>query len=60
MFQEAGIPSVVFSQNWEMDFNNTRYHTPDDFVETINQHTFHKALLSINAGVVSQALEITK
>jgi hypothetical protein len=60
MFQEAGIPSVVFSQNWETDFNNTRYHTPDDFVETINQHTFHKALLSINAGVVSQALEITK
>ncbi|MFZ4713607.1 MAG: M28 family metallopeptidase [Bacteriovoracaceae bacterium] len=60
MFQEAGIPSLVYSQNWETDFNSSRYHTPDDFVETINQHTFHKSVQSINAGVLSMALNVTK
>lgn len=59
-FQEAGIPSLVFSQNWETDFNSKRYHTKDDFVETINQRTFHKSLQYITGGVLSLALDLTK
>lgn len=59
-FWEAGIPSLVFSQNWETDFNSKRYHTKDDFVETINQRTFHKSLQYITGGVLSLALDLTK
>lgn len=59
-FWEAGIPSLIFSQNWESDFNSKRYHTKDDFVETINQRTFHKSLQYIMAGVLSLLLDLNK
>lgn len=59
-FWEGGIPSLVYSQNWETDFNSKRYHTKDDFVETINQRTFHKSLQYITGGVLSLALDLTK
>lgn len=59
IFQDAGIPSLVFSQNWDSDFNNM-YHTPNDFVERINQKSFHRALTTIVGSAISLALEINK
>lgn len=38
-FWEAKIPALCFTQNWETDFN-PRFHTPDDFVETVNMNTY--------------------
>ncbi|MGZ3790080.1 MAG: M28 family metallopeptidase [Bacteriovorax sp.] len=57
-FWEAGIPAICFSQNWESDFN-PRFHTPNDFVETLNINTYTfafryitGALLAWNYGIV--------
>lgn len=41
-FWDVGIPAVVFTQNWEDDFNK-KYQSGNDFPETINQATFYAA-----------------
>jgi hypothetical protein len=57
-FWEAHIPSICFSENWETDFN-PRFHTPNDFAETLNMNTFYSSfkyitssLLALNYGIV--------
>lgn len=52
-FWENGIPAVVFSQNWEDDFNKKRHHTSNDFVETLNFDTFYHSFLYIAGSVLA-------
>lgn len=58
-FWEKGYPAVTFTQNWESDFN-PRFHTPDDFVETINFQTFNNSFRFISSGVVAFLFAIVK
>lgn len=47
------IPAVTFSQNWQDDPNDKRIHTSNDFVETLNFTTLHKATRFIGIGLLS-------
>lgn len=38
---------LVFSQNWEEDFNPKFYQTPQDTAETLNFKTLYNAYLSL-------------
>jgi Zn-dependent M28 family amino/carboxypeptidase len=50
-FWEQKIPAIVFTQDWEQDFN-PRYHGPDDFFETINFNTYFNSFRYIIFGVL--------
>ena len=50
-FWDASIPAVVFSQNWEEDFNQKRYLTSQDMPETLNAKTMANALKYIGRGL---------
>lgn len=52
-FWENGLRAVTFTQNWETDFNKDRYHSPNDFVETVNARTLHRAYTYISGAVGS-------
>lgn len=47
------IPAVTFSQNWQDDANDERIHTSNDFVETLNFTTLHKATHFIGIGLLA-------
>ncbi len=51
-FWEEGFPAITFSQDWENDFNKKRYHSSNDFVETINFSTFYKSYQYITGGIL--------
>ena len=42
-FWASGIAAIVYTQNWENDFNSKRYQTKNDFAEAINQSTFYSS-----------------
>jgi hypothetical protein len=42
IFWEKGIPAIVFSQNWESDYNLKAHHAPNDVLETLNFDTYHE------------------
>ncbi len=51
-FWQAAIPALVFTGDWEADFN-PRNHSSDDFVETLNQQSLYnnyKFALSATVG----------
>ncbi len=48
-FWEKDIRAVTFTQNWEEDFNEARYHTSNDFVETLNLKTYYQSARYIMA-----------
>lgn len=52
-FWKNDIPSIVFSQNWEDDFNKKRHHTSNDFIETLNFDTFYRSFLFIAGSVLT-------
>lgn len=58
-FWEAGYPAVCFSQNWESDFN-PRFHTPNDFVETLNINTYTSAFRYITGALIAWNYDIVK
>jgi Zn-dependent M28 family amino/carboxypeptidase len=58
-FWEAKIPALCFTQNWETDFN-PRFHTPDDFVETINMNTYTNGLRYILSSLLALSFGIVK
>lgn len=58
-FWEAGIPAICLSQNWESDFN-PRFHTPNDFVETLNMNTYTLAFRYITGSVLAWNYDIVK
>jgi hypothetical protein len=58
-FWEAGIPAICFSQNWESDFN-PRFHTPNDFVETLNINTYTNAFRYITGSLLAWNYDIVK
>jgi hypothetical protein len=51
-FWDKGIPSLVFSQNWETDFNHRNYQTPHDLPETVNAQTLEGVLTWLTYGIV--------
>jgi hypothetical protein len=58
-FWEAGYPAVCFSENWESDFN-PRFHTPNDFVETLNINTYANAFKYITGALLAWNYDIVK
>ncbi|MDD4975563.1 MAG: M28 family peptidase [Bacteriovorax sp.] len=58
-FWEAGIPAICMSQNWESDFN-PRFHTPNDFVETLNMNTYINAFRYITGAVLAWNYDVVK
>ena len=58
-FWEAGVPAICMSQNWESDFN-PRFHTPNDFVETLNMNTYANAFRYITGSVLAWNYDIVK
>lgn len=58
-FWEAGLPAVTFTQNWEGDFNEARYHTSNDFVETLNLITWGQAWRYIVGAVTGHIYDLT-
>lgn len=52
-FWKSDIPAVVFSQNWEVDFNDRGYQSKDDFVETINKDTLYGVYRYLSCTIVS-------
>ncbi|MCK5074267.1 MAG: M20/M25/M40 family metallo-hydrolase [Bacteriovoracaceae bacterium] len=59
-FWKSGIPAVVFSQNWEEDFNDERYHTSNDFVETLNFTTYYNGFRLIASSIIAWAFDIQR
>jgi acetylornithine deacetylase/succinyl-diaminopimelate desuccinylase-like protein len=57
-FWEAGLPAVTFTQNWEGDFNEKRYHTANDFPETLNYKTWHFSFRYIAGGILGWCFDI--
>ncbi len=58
-FWEKGIPAVCFTQNWDTDFN-PRYHTPNDFSETLNMTTYHNSFKYLSLGILGLLFDIVK
>ncbi len=58
-FWDKGIAAITFTQNWEEDLN-PRYHTKNDFVETINKKTLYNAYRYIALGVISYVLKLER
>ena len=56
-FWGEGFPAITFSQNWETDLN-PRYHSSDDFVETLNLKTWYASYQYITGAVLSWAFDI--
>lgn len=58
-FWDAGHPAICLTQNWESDFN-PRFHTPNDFVETLNMNTYTAAFRYITGAVLAWNYDIVK
>ncbi|MFT6071407.1 MAG: hypothetical protein ACJAT2_001586 [Bacteriovoracaceae bacterium] len=56
-FWAEGHAAVTFTQNWEEDLN-PRYHTKNDFVETLNLKTWFASYQYITGAVLSWAFDI--
>lgn len=56
-FWSEGYPALTFTQNWEDDLN-PRYHTKNDFVETLNLKTWFASFQYISGAVLSWAFDI--
>lgn len=56
-FWQAGHPALVFTGDWESDFN-PRNHTADDFVETLNQRSLYNNYKFALAATVGQVYDI--
>ncbi len=51
---------LTFTQNWDADFNNERYHTSDDFVETLNMKTLYNSFKYITGSIIAWAYDVKK
>lgn len=58
-FWEAGIPAICMSQNWESDFN-PRFHTPNDFIETLNMNTYINSFRYITGALLAWNYDVVK
>ena len=56
-FWAEGFPAVTYSQNWETDLN-PRYHTSNDFVETLNLKTWYASYQYITGAILSWVFDI--
>lgn len=59
VFWDRGFDAVVMTQNWESDFN-PRWHTPNDFVETLNLSTWASAFKFITGSVLAMSFSVEK
>ncbi len=57
-FWERGMPALVFSQNWEEDFNPKFYQTPQDTAETLNFKTLYHAYLALSGMTAGLVLDL--
>ena len=56
-FWGEGFTAITFTQNWESDLN-PRYHTSNDFVETLNLKTWYASYLYLSGAVLSWVFDI--
>ncbi len=59
-FWREDFVAATFSGDWENDFDRGRFHSSDDFVETININTFYRAYEFIAGAVTALAFDITR
>ena len=52
-FWKKEIPALTFTQDWENDFNQSRYHTSNDLPETVNMKTLYKSYQYIALGILN-------
>ncbi len=57
-FWQAGVPAMVFTQNWDSDFNLKNQHSANDFVETLNFKTYNRSVQYILGAVLGWAYDI--
>lgn len=57
-FWDNGIKAITYTQDWENDFNKKRYHTPNDFVETLNLKSLYHNFLHISGSVIAWSFDI--
>jgi Zn-dependent M28 family amino/carboxypeptidase len=57
-FWNNGIKAITYTQDWENDFNKKRYHTPNDFVETLNFKSLYNNFLHISGSVLAWSFDI--
>jgi hypothetical protein len=57
-FWKHGFAAITFSQNWEDDFNDKNYHTPNDFAETLNSKTLYNSYVYIGCSALSWLLDL--
>ena len=51
-FWKEGFPAVMFTQNWEDDYNGAGNHGGNDFVETLNMTTYYNVFLQLSSAVI--------
>ncbi len=59
-FWNEDLVALTMTGDWENDFDPKRYHTSDDFVETLNINTFYRAFQFIGGAVMSMAFGISR
>ncbi len=57
-FWEESFPALTFTEDWENDFNQSRYHTSNDFVETLNLKTLYHAYRYITGATIAWAFDL--
>lgn len=51
-FWNNGFPALVYTQDWENDYNEKRHHTPNDFPETLNFNTLYQSYQYLAKGIL--------
>ncbi len=58
-FWDRELPAIVMTQDWENDFN-PRWHTSNDFVETLNLATWTNSFKYITGGLLGIVFQVEK
>ncbi len=58
LFWEAGLAAIVFTQDWENDYNQRLHHSSNDIVETLNIKTLYSSFRYIGGSIVSWAYDL--
>lgn len=57
-FWDESFAALTFTQNWEDDFNQSRHHTSNDFVETLNFKSLYSSFRYIGPSVLAWAYDV--
>jgi hypothetical protein len=57
-FWRAGLPAIVFTHDWENDYNQKLHHSSNDLIETLNMSTLYSSFHYIGGAVVAWAFDL--